>query len=175
MREFADGALTVVFLDRDGTINLGAGDDSYITAPDQLVLLPDAARAVRALNDAGLTTVLVTNQRGIARGLMTEDDLRLIHARLADLLAEQAGAHLDLVLHCPHAENACRCRKPLPGMLERAEAILGPINRETSVIIGDAGSDTDAGTAFGIRGMLLGREEVNLYEAVTSFLPSVNS
>jgi D-glycero-D-manno-heptose 1,7-bisphosphate phosphatase len=164
-------AVTVAFLDRDGTINVGAPEGEYITSADHLVLLPRAAQAIRALNDAGITTVLVTNQRGIARGLMSEADLDLIHLRLAELLAE-SGAHLDLMIHCPHERAVCDCRKPLPGMLRQAEARLGTIDRETSVIIGDAESDIEAGTAFGIRGMLLGREGVTLYEAVNSYLHS---
>jgi D-glycero-D-manno-heptose 1,7-bisphosphate phosphatase len=175
MRETTAPALTVAFLDRDGTINVRAADDDYITDPDELVLLPRAADAIRALNDAGVVTVVVTNQRGIARGRMTEADLARIHVRLAELLVDAADARLDLILHCPHERDSCRCRKPQPGMLEQAERRLGTIDRETSVIIGDAPSDIEAGTAFGIGGMLLGREEVNLYEAVTSFLTSVTS
>jgi D-glycero-D-manno-heptose 1,7-bisphosphate phosphatase len=175
MTDTTHRALTVAFLDRDGTINVGAPDDGYITDAQELVLLPGAAQGIRALNDAGITTVVVTNQRGIARGLMSEADLELIHARMAELLTQAAGARLDLVLHCPHGRDRCRCRKPLPGMLEEAEARLGTIDRKSSVIIGDAVSDVEAGTAFGIRGMLLGREVVNLYEAVHSYLPSARN
>jgi D-glycero-D-manno-heptose 1,7-bisphosphate phosphatase len=168
-------ALTVAFLDRDGTINVKAPEGGYITEPSELVLVAGAAEAIRALNDAAITTVVVTNQRGIARGLMSEPDLDAIHIRLAEMLAQAAGAQLDLVLYCPHARDSCRCRKPLPGMLEQAERQLGTIDRKTSVIIGDALSDIEAGTAFGIRGMLLGREVVNLYEAVNSYLPSARN
>src|SRR2546423_12249950 len=76
-----------VFLDRDGTLNASPPRGQYIEHPDELELLPGAAAAVRALNRAGLWTALVTNQRGVALGRMSREDLDAVHARLRDLLA----------------------------------------------------------------------------------------
>src|ERR1700752_1585931 len=90
-----------VLLDRDGTINVKAPEGDYITAPGELELLPGAGRAIAMLNRAGVPVAVVTNQRGIALGRMTDQDLDLIHARLRELLAAE-GAFVDAFFHCPH-------------------------------------------------------------------------
>ncbi|HEX3615394.1 MAG TPA: HAD family hydrolase [Solirubrobacteraceae bacterium] len=166
----AAGITPVAFLDRDGTINVKAPQGEYITRPDDLVLLPRSAQAIRRLNDAGVRVAVVTNQRGLALGRMTEHDLTAIHARLRDLLREAADAELDLVLHCPHDLGGCRCRKPLPGMLADAATALGPIDMAASVMIGDSPTDALAGQAFGIRSLLLGSDTSDLYAAVSLML-----
>jgi D-glycero-D-manno-heptose 1,7-bisphosphate phosphatase len=143
------------FLDRDGTITRTAPDGSYVHGPEEVKLLPGAAAAIRRLNEAGWRVVVVTNQRGLARGLMSEDDLEQVHARLRELLGE-SGATLDRIYHCPHEAGACDCRKPGTGMFERAREDDPHIAFERAVMIGDSQIDVDAGRAAGIRTVAIG-------------------
>ncbi|HEV2062608.1 MAG TPA: HAD-IIIA family hydrolase, partial [Solirubrobacteraceae bacterium] len=101
------------FLDRDGTINVKPPEGEYVEAPEELRLLPGAAAAIARLNAAGLPVIVVTNQRGVALGRMTEADVAAVHDRLREELS-RAGAHVDAIYHCPHQEGACACRKPRP-------------------------------------------------------------
>ncbi|OBA57558.1 histidinol phosphate phosphatase [Mycobacterium sp. 1100029.7] len=142
-----------VFLDRDGTINVKAADGAYIRSPAELVLLPDAAQAVAALNAAGLRTVLVTNQRWLSEPSTDPAHFAAIQQRLRDLLAAH-GAHLDAEYHCPHAADSCDCRKPLAGMLVRAAREHG-FELTESVMIGDSDADVAAGRAAGAVTVLL--------------------
>ena len=143
------------FLDRDGTISQKAPDGGYVLSPDQLRLIPGACAAIHRLNEAGWRTVVVTNQRGIARGQMSEDDLLCVHNRMRELLGE-CGATLDRIYHCPHEAGTCSCRKPGTGMLERARQEDPEIAFERSVLIGDSQIDIDAGRAAGIRTVAIG-------------------
>jgi D-glycero-D-manno-heptose 1,7-bisphosphate phosphatase len=139
----------LVLLDRDGTLNRKAPEGEYVTDPAGLEVLPGAADAVRRLNEAGIPVAVVTNQRCVALGLVSEAMLERIHARLQDQLAA-AGAHVDAFYHCPHPAGACDCRKPEPGLLAAAAADFGVAPRDT-VIVGDADSDVEAGRRFGAR------------------------
>jgi D-glycero-D-manno-heptose 1,7-bisphosphate phosphatase len=154
------------FLDRDGTINVKAPEGDYITAPEQVRLLPGAAAAVRRLNDLGALVVVVTNQRGISLGRMTAGDVQDVHARLSGLLAGQAGAHVDAFFVCPHDHGQCDCRKPHPGLLRAAVRRFPKIDVDGSILIGDAPSDVAAGERFGVRSLQLGRDAADLAEAV---------
>ena len=145
-----------VLLDRDGTINVKAGDGQYVTRPDQLNLLPGAAQGIRALNLAGVPVVVVTNQRGIALGRMTEDDLAAVHSRLEDLLGQHA-AHIDGIFYCPHDKGVCACRKPGTMLLKRAQTHLKLASLRNSVMVGDSPSDVLAGRTAGARTLLIGR------------------
>ena len=141
------GPRGAVFLDRDGTINVKAPEGEYITEPDRLTLLPGAAHAIRRLNDAGVLAIVVTNQRGIALGRMTEADLADVHARLSLTLQETAGARLDAIFYCPHGARQCLCRKPAPGLIYQAQTWRREIDLKQSVIIGDSQTDSAAGRA----------------------------
>jgi D-glycero-D-manno-heptose 1,7-bisphosphate phosphatase len=136
------------FLDRDGTINVKAPEGAYVAAPDEVVLLPGAADAIRRLNDAGRLVVVVTNQRGVARGSMTVEDVERVNNRLAALLAAH-DAHVDAFYVCPHSSDSCDCRKPLPGLLLRAASEHGII-LDAAVMVGDSASDVAAGRAAGV-------------------------
>ncbi len=140
---------TTAFLDRDGTINRKAAEGEYVGSPDLMELLPGAAYAVRRLNLAGVLVVIVTNQRGVATGSMTIDDVNAVNGRLVDLLAA-SGAHVDAVYVCPHGEGDCGCRKPLPGLLHLAASDHPTIELSRSVLIGDSESDIGAGVAAGV-------------------------
>jgi len=142
-----------VFLDRDGTLNR---EVDYLSSPDQVELLEGAAAGLRALAQAGFALVVVTNQSGVARGYFDEATLARIHERLIELLAAE-DVRLDGLEWCPHHPDhggPCACRKPAPGMLERAAAALD-LDLTASWIVGDAARDLDAGEAVGVSGVLV--------------------
>ncbi len=136
---------SAVLLDRDGTVNVKAPEGSYVTAPGQLALLPGAGAAVRRLRAAGVPVFVVTNQRGVARGLMSRDDLDAVHARLLSLL----DTGIDGIYACVHEAGACDCRKPLPGLLHRVAREHPGVDLRRSAMVGDAASDVAAGAAAG--------------------------
>ena len=144
---------SAVFLDRDGTL---IEDRHYLRDADAVRLLPGAAEAVRRLNDAGLAAVVITNQSGIARGLLTEDDYRASVRRLDELLGRE-GARLEASYHCPHLpelSGPCDCRKPGPLLYQRAAADLG-LDLARSWWVGDRPRDVEAAERFCARGILL--------------------
>lgn len=142
-----------MFIDRDGVINRRLPGD-YVRSWDQFRFLPGARAGLRALRESGRLLVVITNQRGIGRGLMSEADLEEIHRRMqADLL--RAGAGVDAILHCPHdTGEGCGCRKPQPGMLSLAMERFD-IDVARSWVVGDSLSDLEAGRAVGVRGILV--------------------
>ena len=147
-----------VFLDRDGVI---VEDVHFLKSPSQLRILPGATQALRILQDQ-FYIIVVTNQSGVARGLLTEDDLLAIHLELVRCLAAE-GAILDVLYYCPHLpeatvqayQAACNCRKPKPGMLLRAKRDWG-IDMVHSFMVGDTPRDIEAGCAAGVKGVMLG-------------------
>ena len=146
------------FLDRDGVIN---DQTAFVNKPDDFRLLPGAAAAIRRLNEAQISVVVVTNQGGIALGYLTEADLTAIHDRMAELLAEER-AHVDKIYFCPHYPagtipeytKECPDRKPGIGMLERARKELG-IDLARSFLVGDATTDILAGLRAGCTTILV--------------------
>lgn len=149
--------MRAVFLDRDGTI---VEERGYITSPEGIALIPGAAPAIAALGRAEWRTIVVSNQAGIAKGLMTEGDLARVNERMVTLLAGQ-GAAVDAIYCCPHHPQGtvpeytrvCECRKPGTGLLRRAATEHG-IDPTRSVIVGDSIRDLDAGRAMGMRTVL---------------------
>ena len=142
---------SAAFLDRDGTL---IRDTGYPSEPDEVELLPGAARAVRALNRAGVPVVVVTNQSGIGRGLLTPAEYRAVREEVRRRL-ERTGARVDLTLHCPHAPDAgCGCRKPRLGMHREASARL-EIDLGDALYAGDRRSDVDAAGDTGGTGLFL--------------------
>jgi D-glycero-D-manno-heptose 1,7-bisphosphate phosphatase len=141
----ADPALTTVFLDRDGVINVKAPEREYIESWRSFELLPGVVEAVGRLRGAGLRVVVVTNQRGVALGRMSAADVEEIHERMIS-----EGLDVDRVYYCPHDKGECDCRKPLPGMLERAaREVPGVSLGRSAAIVGDSESDMEAGRAVG--------------------------
>ena len=139
-----------VFLDRDGVINQRPLEGEYVTRWEDFHILPGVAAGIALLNHAGFSVVVVTNQRCVAKGLMTEADLQKMHERMADVLA-RAGAKIDATFYCPHEiEPACDCRKPAPGMLLTAARLHG-IDLRTSWMIGDSDNDVEAGLNAGCK------------------------
>jgi len=138
-----------VFLDRDGVLNEKMPEGEYVTRWEEFRVLPGVPEALRRLNEAGLRTIVVSNQRGIARGRSTAADVDAIHGRFERLL-EAAGARIDAVFVCPHDTGQCDCRKPLPGLFEQAQARFPEITAATSVMIGDSISDIEFGRRLGM-------------------------
>jgi len=146
--------LRTVFLDRDGILNEKMPDHRYVTRWEEFRVLPGVPEAVRRLNEAGLRVVVVSNQRGIAKGLYTTADLEAMHAQFQRLLGRE-GARIDGFFICPHEENECNCRKPLTGLFEQAVARFPEITAATSVIIGDSASDVEFGRRLGMKTILV--------------------
>jgi D-glycero-D-manno-heptose 1,7-bisphosphate phosphatase len=147
-----------VFLDRDDTI---IRDTGYLSDPAAIDILPGAARAVRALNEAGIPAIVITNQSGIARGFLDEDILQAIHQRLSRLLLDQ-GARIDAFYYCPHHPEgireeyrmACTCRKPGPGLLLKASEDFG-LDLRSCYLIGDKPIDIETIRRVGGKGILI--------------------
>lgn len=138
-----------VFLDRDGVINQKPPEGQYISKWDDFQILPGVETAIATLNRSGHRVIVVTNQRGIALGLYTKDDVLRLHENLRNHLVP-FGAHLDAIYFCPHDKNECDCRKPGPGMFEQAFHDFSMVSSANSVIIGDSVSDIEAGIHLGM-------------------------
>lgn len=147
-----------IFFDRDGTLNEEVG---YAHRPDQLILLPGAVEAVRAINQRGMKAIVVSNQAGVAKGLFEEEDVIRFHSALGDLMARE-GVRLDAFYYCPHHPDGtrqgygkpCDCRKPAPGMLLRAAQEMD-LDLSRSYVIGDRISDVLMARAAGSRPVLV--------------------
>ncbi len=161
----------IIFLDRDGTINIEKG---YITKVHQLKLYDHAIRAIQLLREMGYRIVIVTNQAGVAKGLLTEDTLGQINKTLLRML-DSGNTSVDKLYYCPHHIEAtipeykkdCNCRKPKTGMIERAQKELG-IDPAGAYMIGDKASDIELAKNFGGKGILVltgfGKEELKKIE-----------
>lgn len=158
-----------VFLDRDGTVN---EEVDFLTSPDDLHLIPRAAEAISQANSLGLKVFILTNQSGVARGLLTEDDLTRVHDALLGELARQ-NARIDRIYYCPHHPTEgngaysrdCECRKPKTGMILRAAEEFG-IDIPKSFVIGDRTVDVGMARNAGARAVLVltgyGKQELEL-------------
>jgi len=139
-------ATPAVFFDRDGTL---IEDVGYLSDPAAVSLLPTVADALRRLRAAGYERVVVSNQSGIARGLFDESALQRVESTLLELL-DAEGAGLEAFYSCPHLDEGCDCRKPLPGLLTRA-AHERNLDLTRSYLVGDRGRDVAAGHAAGVK------------------------
>jgi D-glycero-D-manno-heptose 1,7-bisphosphate phosphatase len=146
--------LRTVFLDRDGILNEKMPEGEYVTRWEDFHVLAGVPQALRRLNEEGLRVVVVTNQRGIARGLYTLADVEGIHAKFQQQL-HSAGAHIDAMFICPHDKDKCNCRKPLPGLFDQAVAQFPSITPATSVMIGDSLSDVEFARRLGMAAIFI--------------------
>lgn len=161
-----------IFLDRDGTLN---PDPGYISNPDDFNLYEGVAEALYRLQQAGYLLILITNQSGIARGLISPEQLTSIHTKMQSQLA-RAGTRIDAIYHCPHHPDfpykdglaECDCRKPRPGMVLRAikEHNIDPT---VSYVVGDRSSDIKIGLKTGITPILIGTGPLPGFEEVATF------
>jgi D-glycero-D-manno-heptose 1,7-bisphosphate phosphatase len=147
-----------IFMDRDGTLSHEIG---YVNHASRFRLFPYAVDAVRLINRSGFLAVLVTNQAGVARGYFPESVIHEVHAGLEATLAA-GGARLDGIYVCAHHPTAgqppyrqdCDCRKPRPGLVQRAAADLG-IDPRRSYVVGDRLGDLQLAWNVGARGVLV--------------------
>jgi D-glycero-D-manno-heptose 1,7-bisphosphate phosphatase len=136
------------FLDRDGVINRKPTANGYVTRWEDMEFLPGAVQAIALLNQVGFQVIVVTNQRCIAKGLLTASQLEALHARMRGEFATN-GARIDAIYYCPHEKHPpCSCRKPESGML-LAAARDHQIDLKASWMIGDSNEDIKAGKNVG--------------------------
>ena len=141
-------------MDRDGTI---IEDVGYLNHPGQIQFIPGSIEAIQKLNVAGYKVIVITNQAGVARGLVSEDMLQTIDKTLHKRLLS-GGAHLDGIYYCPHHpehgyypyRQACECRKPHPGLIKKAQRDFD-IDLSQSYMIGDKATDIEAGHSAGVK------------------------
>src|ERR1700712_956313 len=146
-----------VFLDRDGVLNHEQGD--YIRRVEDFIIL-DNYDALKTLQDKGYLLIVATNQGGLAKGWYTEEQLAEMHAHLKKLYAEH-GVEFTDIYYCPHHPNFtgdCDCRKPKPGLLLRGIEQYN-IDPSKSYFIGDRERDVEAGTAAGVKGILINSDQ----------------
>lgn len=157
-----DAMKKVIFLDRDGTINV---DKHFVHRIEQVELIEGVADGLRVLEGAGYITVIVTNQSGVARGRFTEQDVQTVNNYIRTILAER-GVHIRAMAYCPYliegsvAKYAIdhECRKPNTGMAKQIEAVIGAIDYVNSWSIGDKITDHEFGVKLGMKTVLLRSE-----------------
>ena len=139
-----------LFLDRDGVINQKL-DGRYVTNFNEFVFVKNSDLAIRKLHKIFKRILIVTNQQGIGKGIMTEDDLNLLHLQMQRKLNPDFDL-IDKIYFCPCLEgDSCNCRKPKTGMLEEAKLDFPEIIIKNSFLIGDSESDIEAGNKFGLK------------------------
>lgn len=166
-QEFFDDK-KIAFLDRDGTLNVRAPKACYIERAEDFVWLDKAKDAVKLLTDNGYKVILITNQPGIARGKVTEENLKAIHDKMQQDL-KAYGTEIYKIYYCPHDwDEGCDCRKPKPGMLYQAQRDLS-LDLTKTVLFGDDERDIEAANNARVKGILVS-EEYPIYDAVKDYL-----
>ncbi|SJM96248.1 D-glycero-beta-D-manno-heptose 1,7-bisphosphate 7-phosphatase [Crenothrix polyspora] len=141
-----------ILLDRDGVIN--EDSDHFIKSPDEWLPIAGSLEAIALLNQHGFKVVVITNQSGIARGLLDNNTLQAIHTKMQRMAIEKGG-HIDVIYICPHGpDSGCPCRKPKPGLLEQF-AQEKQIDLKDTVFIGDSYRDIQAAYAAGATPILV--------------------
>ena len=160
------------FLDRDGVINVKAPEGQYVTRWEEVRFLPGVAAAIARLKKASYLVIVISNQRCVAKGLVTVDEVEALHEKISRELASQ-GAIIDAVYFCPHdTKPPCECRKPAPGMLLQA-ARDHQIDLGASWMIGDSAADVAAGKNAGCKTVLVGLRESSVASPPDLFADSL--
>ena len=140
--------LKTVFVDRDGVINQERSD--YVKSISELEIYPNVAENIKLLKDAGFLVIVITNQSAVNRGIISHEMINQIHNSIQDHL-KKYGTFLDGFYYCPHTPNEnCNCRKPKPGLLQKAILELN-IDLNSSWMIGDSDSDIEAANSIGCK------------------------
>jgi D-glycero-D-manno-heptose 1,7-bisphosphate phosphatase len=148
----SEGKTPAVFIDRDGVVCENRPD--HVKSWSEFVFVPGSVEALASLSNAGVRVFIVTNQAIVGRGVISRRALDVIHERMLDVLTG-AGVRIEAVLVCPHhPEDRCRCRKPQPGLLLDA-ALRDKVDLESSIVVGDAGGDIEAGARAGCETVLV--------------------
>jgi len=143
-----------LFLDRDGVINKRIVDD-YVKNIDEFVFLEGVLESLKIFNRLFKRIIVVTNQRGIALGVMNEDDLSVIHEYMITEI-ESSGGRVDRIYHCPHDKtDNCECRKPKPGMLIKAQNDFPDIDFSRAIMVGDSASDMGLGRSRSLKNVFI--------------------
>jgi D-glycero-D-manno-heptose 1,7-bisphosphate phosphatase len=144
--------MRLVILDRDGVVN--EDSPAFVKRVSEWVPIPGSLESIARLSQCGYSVAIATNQSGVARGLLTIDDLNAIHERLHSRLAG-LGGRIDAIFFCPHGPDArCTCRKPSPGLLFSAEERLG-LPLKDAVVVGDSLRDLEAARLAGAASVLV--------------------
>ena len=144
-----------LFLDRDGVINVRLIDE-YVRSWDEFVFIEGVLESIKVFNRFFPHVIVVTNQQGIGKGLMSIDDLRIIHNKMVSSV-EDAGGKIDAVFFCPHLKSdGCTCRKPLTGNAEAAVRMFSDIDLSKSVMAGDSSSDMGFARNAGMKAVFIG-------------------
>ncbi len=167
MKDFKDFTL---FLDRDGVINRRIVGD-YVTNIPQFEFVEGVKESLAEMSKIFHPIVVVTNQQGIAKKLMTEEDLQRLHQYMTKEI-ERAGGKIDAVYYCPHlAETHCQCRKPNVGMALKMRKQFPSVNFKKSVMVGDSLSDMKFGKRLGMTTVFIGedKKEINENAAIIDY------
>lgn len=175
--------MKLVILDRDGVINQET--DDIIANPDDWVPIDGSLEAIARLSRSGYQVAVATNQSGVAREILSLDQLYAVHQKMHEMV-RQAGGQIDVVVFCPHSDaNECDCRKPAPGMLYDISERLG-IPLDAIPLIGDSLKDMQAAMAAAMQPVLVktgmgqttldnnkGLEHIPAYDDLASFVEAV--
>lgn len=169
---------SAAFIDRDGTL---ITDANYLSRPDQLRLIPGVSEAIRALNDAAVPVIVITNQSGIARGYFTAEEYCEVERALEQMLGD-VGALVDRTYHCPHLpeiSGPCECRKPGLALFQLAAREHG-LQLDRSLYVGDRWRDVSPALELGGTGVLVPAsstppDELGLASARSMVAPSIGA
>lgn len=145
-----------MFLDRDGVINEKAPEGDYIKSPDELKLISGSAKAIKEFNKRGFLVIIITNQRGIGKGIMTEKDFENVMDKLKKEL-EKESAHIDAYYYCSDVNEDSPSRKPNLELFLKARKDFPDIDFENSFVIGDSWRDIEAGKRIGAKIILISK------------------
>ncbi len=146
-----------LFLDRDGVINVKI-ENKYIAKFSDFEFLPGILLAIKKLSSIFNRIIIITNQQGIGKKIMTDQDLLFLHKKML-VEIEKFGGKIDRIYYCPHlASSNCECRKPKSGMILKAIADFPDIDRKFSYLIGDSESDIEAGIKEGLQTVKVNKE-----------------
>ena len=133
-----------LFLDRDGVINKKL-EERYVRDFSEFEFMEGTIDAISKLTNKFNRIIIITNQQGIGKGIMSDADLNILHTKMEERI-EQLGGKINKIYYCPHLEELdCLCRKPRPGMIEQALFDFPAIVLENSYLIGDSDSDIETG------------------------------